>query len=274
LALMIAALVMLIARPKAAWLRQQSVWAASGAVAFVLLFLLVPRAMGGEGVVDLARVVYAESVSERLKLWSIAQQLALANPLFGVGPMHFAYTYNGSGAHPHNFWLQLAAEWGVPAAVTLGGLALILFARCFRAVAHASDADPAVSVLLQCGLAGLVVWGVGVQTDGFMVVPTTQLLSAAILAMAVAMLPRRPATPPSDAATLAFEAVEARLRAGLAALCVVVLAALPFLAFGAPTEREARWRNAHSLDVFWPRFWQMGWIGPDRDSTAPGSQLQ
>ena len=35
----------------------------------------------------------------------------IANPLLGLGPAHFAYAYNGEGAHPHNFWLQLAAEW-------------------------------------------------------------------------------------------------------------------------------------------------------------------
>jgi O-antigen ligase len=63
-------------------------------------------------VIESGRFSNFASVGSRWTLWRISMEAALAHPLLGIGPMHFAYVDNGEGAHPHNFWLQLAAEWG------------------------------------------------------------------------------------------------------------------------------------------------------------------
>jgi hypothetical protein len=47
-----------------------------------------------------------------------------------------------------------------------------------------------------------------------------------------------------------------------------ILLSLPFSAFGQFEQREASWRAAHPTALLLPRFWQQGWIGPDRDATA------
>lgn len=48
--------------------------------------------------------------------------------------MRFTYSYDGLGAYPHNWWLQLAAEWGISA--------LIAFAIAFRCVDRADEWNP------------------------------------------------------------------------------------------------------------------------------------
>lgn len=56
-------------------------------------------------------------------LWQIALADAGRSPVFGLGLMHFAHEINAKGAHPHNFYLQLAAELGWPALTIVVALA-------------------------------------------------------------------------------------------------------------------------------------------------------
>lgn len=64
------------------------------------------------------------SKQERIDFWMGAYELTKQEPLTGWGPYSFRYAYNGiqktflgSSDHPHNIFLKISAEYGVPAAV-------------------------------------------------------------------------------------------------------------------------------------------------------------
>ncbi|MEZ5534773.1 MAG: O-antigen ligase family protein [Thiolinea sp.] len=67
------------------------------------------------------------SSSGRIKIWQDTLSIIINHPLIGIGPMMTAMEgVLDKVAHPHNFPLQLAAEWGIPFAVTV--LLLLLYA--------------------------------------------------------------------------------------------------------------------------------------------------
>ncbi len=67
--------------------------------------------------------------SGRLHLWQIAFDMIKDYPLLGVGPMHYAFTNFLIAAHPHNAVLQIAAEYGIPAALIACYLAFFLLRK-------------------------------------------------------------------------------------------------------------------------------------------------
>lgn len=261
IALLVAAAVLLVAGPAC---RRSLTWqlrfALIGALLYALLFLAVPKLAGVAPTMDAGHLFYASSVQARVELARIAIEMALNHPLLGVGPMHFAFPANEFGAHPHNFWLQLAAEWGVMAATIVGLVVALLAVRLLRAARAARD-DTRSSSLIAASLAALVIWVVGTQADGYMVIPTSQIASAFVLMFASQAYP-------ASGRALPQEHGVALLWRGLAVLALAALAWLPFSSFGAPTAREVAWRAAHPQAAFWPRFWQQGWIGPDHDPAA------
>jgi hypothetical protein len=176
--------------------------------------------------------------------------------------MHFAYFDNGDGAHPHNFWLQLAAEWGIPAALLVGAVAVGFFVRLWRAARL--EADPTMKRVGVAMVAAVLAWGVGTLSDGYMVIPTSQAMSTAVLMLAVMWL--RIASP-SAASSPRGRFVPA-VWTIFCAIALTMLTLLPATEFGQPTRREQAWRAEHPGHSMWPRFWQQGWIGPDNDPTA------
>lgn len=248
------------------WLSVQARFAIAGAALYVALFVGLPAWLGVPAQLEVGRLGDANSVAARVELAKIALSMIADHPWLGVGPMHFAYVDNGYGAHPHNFWLQLGAEWGLPVLAMVAAACTVLYRRVVRAAWRARhDAD--AGLLSACLLAALTVWVVGTQFDGYMVVPTSQIACAVVLMLCVT-LTRLEATsePPQPPRPMARALVFIPLLLCLGA--TAVLATLPFTPFGHPTEREMLWRNENPTASFWPRFWQQGWIGPDVDATA------
>jgi O-antigen ligase len=247
------------------WLSVQARFALAGAVLYVGLFVALPAWLGVPAQLEVGRLGDTNSIAARLELAKIAFSMITDHPWLGVGPMHFAYVDNGYGAHPHNFWLQLGAEWGLPVLGLVAAACIVLYRRVARA-AWRTRHDADAGLLPACLLAALTVWIVGTQFDGYMVVPTSQVTSAVVLMLCVALTrregPSSPQQPRPMARTLAFVPLVICLGA------TTVLATLPFTPFGQPTEREARWRTENPIAAFWPRFWQQGWIGPEADPTA------
>jgi putative inorganic carbon (hco3(-)) transporter len=243
--------------------RFQLLVAASGGAAYVFFFLALPALLDLTSAPETGRFTELSSIRVRWLLWSASLESIAAHPWLGIGPMHYAYAYNAEAAHPHNFWLQLAVEWGLPVAVVaLAGVAL-LWKRLLELIAVERDPDKSETGLVL--ICALTAWLVGTQADGFMVVPTSQLASAIILALCVSYLSlneplQSEAKKPSGMFRFAWT--------GMAALALLTLASLPFSSFGSATEREALWRKERQVHYFHPRFWQQGWIGPDQDPTA------
>jgi len=244
------------------WLKWQLVFAVTGALLWGFLFHWLPALLSVTAAPETGRFSDFASVGARWKLWRISVESALAHPFLGLGPMHFAYVDNGDGAHPHNFWLQLAAEWGIPAALLIGAVTVGFFVRLWRTARV--EADPTMKRIGVAMVAVVLAWGVGTMSDGYMVIPTSQVMSTAVLMLAVMWL--RLASPsiapsPKGRLTPAIWTI-------FCAIALAVLALLPTTEFGQPTRREQAWRAEHPGAFMWPRFWQQGWIGPDNDPTA------
>ncbi len=251
------------------WITVQAGFAASGLVLWVLFFAVVPSLFDVSTTLETARFSNFASVASRRILWTLGVEAALQHPLFGIGPMHFAYFNNHEGAHPHNFWLQLARRMGHPAAMLLGCTAVVFFARLARDVSREGDqARQDVGLAL---LASVTAWGIGTLADGYMVVPTSQTTSTVVLMLAAMWL--RQSETRQSVSTLATW-IPRYLLVALCGVALTVLVALPFTRFGQPTEREFAWRAEHPGVPMWPRFWQQGWIGPEDDVTARDPGLQ
>ncbi len=204
--------------------------AVSGVVVYLLAFAAVPSARGLQpfglffSAVD--RSVEAPA-SGRGVLWGEAWELVLTHPWLGAGPLHFAHYSRElqAGAHPHNWLLQIASEWGLPALLLLLAALVLAFWRLWsvRRLINTSDAKN------QLTLAVFMATGIAISLDGLVsglvVVPTSQLWIALYAGCAwgwVASLPAEPTTPRS-----AFLSPTSRAAASL-----VALAAMYFLGNG------------------------------------------
>ncbi len=108
---------------KLAWpfLRLQLIHITAGFLSFQILFELIPFLRGSAVVTG---TIVRDTTSDRIELWKQALQLIQDHPIFGIGPMHFAW-YSPISAHPHNSVLQIMTEWGLPVAL------LILMITCY-----------------------------------------------------------------------------------------------------------------------------------------------
>jgi hypothetical protein len=158
--------------------------------------------------------------------------------------------------------LQLAAEWGLPAALLIGTVTIVFFVRLLRAAKN--QQDDRGKLLGASMVAAVGAWGIGTLADGYMVVPTSQIMSTVILMLAVMWLRQVDAIEESKF----FLPGAGRLLQLLGAGALAILIYLPFTPFGQPTSREMTWRSENPGAFMWPRFWQQGWIGPDQDPTA------
>ena len=69
------------------------------------------------------------STGARKYLWSSALSEIRSAPLTGHGPHSFQEKY---GTYPHNFFLELAADFGLPITIVLFLFGLFVFLRLFR----------------------------------------------------------------------------------------------------------------------------------------------
>jgi putative inorganic carbon (hco3(-)) transporter len=244
------------------WVRVQLALMACGLALWGLFFFALPSLLSLSTALESGRFSNFASMGSRWTLWRLSVEAAIANPWLGIGPMHFAYVDNGEGAHPHNFWLQLAAEWGLPATLLIGAVTIVFCVRLLRAVKTQQDErSKLVGVTI---VAAVAAWGIGTLADGYMVVPTSQLMSTVVLMLAVMWL--RQVQPVVESKPVLR--ASGRLMQLMGAGALVILVYLPFTPFGQPTSREMAWRSEKPGAFMWPRFWQQGWIGPDQDPTA------
>lgn len=166
-------------------LRNLGVAAGGGLLTYGALFWLLPLLLGApRGLADGYYDARVGSIEMRLYLWRIALSYIEQSPWLGIGPMHYAHYPTGDAAHPHNIYLQIAAEWGIPMLVVL----LWLFAWLMRRLALAVRrcVDPRER---NCGI-GLVLAGVAIAVDGLFsgnfVMPVSQVWIALAVGWAFA----------------------------------------------------------------------------------------
>jgi len=219
--------------------------AVAGALAWVLLFRAAPFVAGmapfGTSTGQLARTL-ADPGSGRGALWHCAWDLIAAHPWLGAGPMHFAHlpATAASFAHPHNWMLQVGAEWGLPALAAVCVALLAASAALLRAGWQARKDMPPPRV----ALCAWIVTGCAILTDalvsGLVVMPVSQMAIVLYLACALGQLRAggAPAGPRLDALF--------RVLTLLALLLAGAAAVLSYQSAGAEDER------------YIPRFWLQG----------------
>lgn len=156
------------------WARWQLITALTGLGLFCLLFNLLPDWLG-IAVSNHPSDRLNTSLSARETLWLGAWEMIRQHPWLGVGPMHFADTYNGIAAHPHQALLQWAAEWGVPSALCLCWLMWRGAKGAFHSLQAAADSSAPVAMLRVCLAGSIVAALTQSMVDGVIVMPNTQL---------------------------------------------------------------------------------------------------
>lgn len=94
--------------------------ALAGLTLYLFLFLL-PKESSRE-------ILTRFGDSGRWEVWLFSLEQIVQNPWLGLGPMHFSYMgINPPWSTPHNFLLQSASEWGIPAIVIFIGLSVCAY---------------------------------------------------------------------------------------------------------------------------------------------------
>lgn len=170
---------------KLAWpfIRLQLAYIAAGFLGYHVLFQLIPYLRGSAIVTE---TVMRDSTSDRLELWSQCLNLIQNHPVFGVGPMHFAW-YSNTNAHPHNSVLQIMAEWGLPAALlilAITGYGLICWLKKFNIsnLLHKSRLDCNLAIALFFSVVTSFVYSL---VDGVIVMPISQVLMFTIIGLMI-----------------------------------------------------------------------------------------
>ncbi len=139
-------------------------------VGLYFVFFSIAGALTGVGVAVQAPTDNLTTVTSREVLWQLSWNAIKSSPILGIGPMQFAVLASHVGAHPHNWPLQIAAEWGLPA---LGLLTFALF-QIGKAVVHTASKDFTLAVMTLAVAVALLLGLV----DGNLVMPVSQIGAA------------------------------------------------------------------------------------------------
>ncbi|MHB8982633.1 O-antigen ligase family protein [Thiobacillus sp.] len=239
-------------RACAAWLRIQALAFGAGALLFGILFVWLPFWIGADASLE-NRIPNILGLSGRGELWALAWVQIQAHPWLGVGPMHLAAIPAKFGAHPHNAVLQLAAEWGVPAALAFIFVAASGLLHLLVRLRQEVSASP--NPLLACLTASLLAAGAQSMVDGVIVIPYTQTFLVLVAGWALGVYFR-------DALVTAAVSGSRIMRFGIPVLSLFALAALLNGAFPEAfnrAEATQAFRDAGNTYLP-PRYWVVGRI--------------
>ncbi|MCY7314070.1 MAG: O-antigen ligase family protein [Rubrivivax sp.] len=257
----VAAIVVTIAFRSAALplMRTLAIAAVAGAVYFVFLFFVLPLMVG------VAPAAHADfygaregSAQVRLMLWGIALEHVRSAPWLGIGPMHYAHYPTGDASHPHNIYLQIAAEFGIPALLLMLTLTVIA-ARRFSTLIRACR-DPEQRL---CGM-GLYLACIAVAIDGLFsgnfVMPVSQVWIAFTLGWSLAWMRGQGVSSSKQAPNTAGASMRWRLPMAvmLALQLWLVVDVWPEAIRLEPYLHDAM--NRFPSPTMNPRFWSHGWF--------------
>jgi O-antigen ligase len=229
-----------------------SVTAASGLVIYLLAWAFVPSVLPQVGSMH-ARLGGLLDSSTRFDLWQAATEAAYANPWFGIGPMHFATLHAPAGAHPHDWPLQVASEWGLPALLAIV-FVIMRWMRAMRSAAALPANEPSVDAFPAIALSATaaVVYGL---VDGNWVMPVSQSLAVVLVGASVGLLPGSPPAPIRSALKS-----RATVVISIAVATGAILGWYTSRSVGSQLQNEREYTERNHVQYFLPRFWQQGII--------------
>jgi hypothetical protein len=240
-------------------IRPLALSALGGFALFHLLFEQLPDALDLMPAQNLAeRAGASGSVSARLLLWVVAKGYIIESPWLGIGPMHFAHWPNWEAAHPHNVFLQIGAEWGLPMlALLVVGVAAGMV-RLTQAVRLASHDDKLVGGLLMIACVAVLVDGC---VSGNFVMPVSQMWIAVCAGATAHWLRHTHSSPSTTPLTRSGgEVLTARLMAAVLVATQVLQLALMANDLASIEEILQKASALSGNNHFSPRFWVNGWF--------------
>lgn len=254
LALLISTLlaIVLFQRHSFAWLRAQFFSLLGGLLAFSLCFLILPKLLGrvARQIPDHLVAASEVSINTRLYLWHRAWLMIKNKLAIGVGPLHFSYYPNLIAAHPHNSFLLIAAEWGIPVALFLLMLSIWgIWHWCAFVRKSPSATHIALTVSVSAGLLYSLLSGV-------IVTPLSQLMMGLIIGWMLGNyfannrnLPLK--TTMTQRLMLIFFLVLI-----INIICWIIIPEIRHV-----PNMEGYWLMAHQFQApLLPRFWTQGWL--------------
>ncbi len=170
------------ARPFLKW---HLICATSAFLLYALLFYVIP-AFGHsdtKAMLEFSAFTYAGS-SGRSAIWLTSWKALQSDYLFGIGPMNFACAATSpAAAHPHNALIQIAVEWGLPAAL----IVFFLFAWgtwgwVKKSTKHLRRATGSDDQLISIALfTTLITAAVHALFSGIIVMPHSQVMMVLVL---------------------------------------------------------------------------------------------
>ena len=174
------------------WVGARPLWrrlllcALAGFVIHWVLFVALPIALGRSWFTHFAGLQELTSSHSRDLLLSAALDLMRDHPWLGAGPMHYAALAHPKGAHPHNLYLQWAAEFGLPSLLLLVAVLAIPLWRASALLRQAQSESPAMTAALGAALLAALV---DAGFSGNFVMPLSQVWIAVVYGLLLAALP-------------------------------------------------------------------------------------
>jgi O-antigen ligase len=258
------------------YLRSLALSAAGGLLLWAVCFVALPWLLSVP--LDLAKTLRTNNLagdSSRFFLWSIALQDVQQAPWFGKGPMHYAHyaTHaNEKAAHPHSFFLQVAAEWGVPFLLAGLALAVVAYRRLLRKIqqtidrvgAHGSSgADVCLGVALAATLVGCAL---DALVSGNLVMPVSQVWFAVAAGWACAWVSPVDDRGPAGVHQRQAESTQRARPGAWPYVGAALVASQAWLGVVAGPEALSLTRYLESVKQTMPsvkappRFWSRGWF--------------
>jgi hypothetical protein len=181
--------------------------------------------------------------------------MVIQNPWLGAGPLHYAQVCAPLqvAAHPHNWVLQIAAEWGLLALGCIGAALLLAFRALHGCGAVLDERDERNQAMLTCWLATGIAIVLDGLVSGLLVMPVSQLWIASYAGLAWGWV--RAVRPPSGGPPVAASLPWRCFAGG------VILAAAGLLTVGvAATLASAHSAESEGLRLA-PRAWGSGFFG-------------
>ena len=243
--------------------RETLIAIALGLLAYVLVF----EGFGGVGGAFERKTL----LSNRNLDWAASLRIVADRPLLGVGPMHYAY-FSEINAHPHNVALQLATEWGLPAAgLVLGTMAWGV--RRWLGAARQAAARPDRQLWRAALTVALVGSLVSAGFDSFMMAPVLQAWAVLVIAALVVEYERmRQEAPLGPTPVPTGSAPAGAWRVGVSLALVLAVAPPVAVAVRDVPDLDRRVydrRDWIRLSTQFPRFWAVGTLAPPEGVDTP-----
>lgn len=249
------------------WCRLMFYTCLFGFVAYYLFCVLVPGWVSSQPIglsTEVVQRTLDNPLSNREHLWKLAAQLIVERPWLGMAPLHFAHYGQAiqTGAHPHNWILQVASEWGVPALLflmTAIGIASHSLLHIGRFIQGDEDRNQAtLSAWLTIGAAVLV----DGLVSGLIVMPISQLWIALYLGCAWGWVSSF--SPIDESRKAAVKGGMARSTGAFAVLLSLLVlfwsGLFPEILDLSAFEAAAWDARLYFNGSFWPRIWRAGYF--------------